>query len=459
MKKLQFLVVLAGLLLLAACGQTAADEPPTSIADIAGNVLATTTPAPPVEVDVFEHSFPVVRIETGGLGGQIERNTWTDAEITVTSDVAGYNFEDAAGRIRGRGNSTWWLFLDSKLPYRIRFDVAQPMLGSEHAARDWNFIASQSDKSLMRHYSAYHFSRLMGTMYYSPFARFVHLYLDDNYMGVYMLTDQIEQGPGRVELDHSENPAETGFLIELNMRVAEDEDAVENEDFIEVNGLLHEFRFPSGNLMTPAHIDYITDFLTHIDTMIMTEDENIFNYIDLASFVDFYIIRELYKCQDVGRFSVFMQLRGVGDDRRLEMGPVWDFDLSAGNAYYQGQPGHSLDGITHPYGYRPEGVWTAEENRWYRYLMRQPIFFDAVLERWAEVRENQFPALIDHINHTAQTYQQDFERNFMVWPILGQYVWPNPPEVVQIATFMGQVDYLTNFLTTRATWLEENFWR
>jgi len=32
------------------------------------------------------------------------------------------------------------------------------------------------------------------------------------------------------------------------------------------------------------------------------------------------------KNQDIGRFSVFMQIRGQGANRALEMGPLWDFN-------------------------------------------------------------------------------------------------------------------------------------
>jgi hypothetical protein len=399
--------------------------------------------------------FPSIHIN--GVNRQrIDRHIWMRGiTISVESEVDEFNFSDAPAAIRGRGNSTWGM---EKQPFRIRFGTPRPMLDAAHYATDWTLIANHSDKSFMRHYSAYYFSALLDTMDFSPYARFVHLYIDGAYRGVYQLSDQVEAGQGRAELTFHQDPRESEFLIELNMRAAYN-NAVEGIDFIRVNGLLYEFRFPRGNQLTAAHIEYAREFLSRIDTMIMETDYSIFNYIHLPSFVDYYIIRELYKCQDVGRFSVFMQIRGQGSERRLEMGPVWDFDISAGNTYYQGQRYHSLDGIAHLHGYGPRGVWAAIENRWFRMLMRNQQFFDAVVTRWEEVRENQFPALINHINFMAERYQLEFERNFERWPILGRFVWPNPRTVVEIDTFIGQVEYLTNFLETRAKWLEENFWR
>ena len=408
------------------------------------------------ETTIENWGFPSMYID--GINNQeIKRREWLrDINISIRNAGETYDFENAAGRIRGRGNSSWGM---EKRPFRIRFDrdYERPMLDSGYAARDWTLIASHSDKSLMRHYSAYHFSALLGSMEFFPFARFVHLYMDGEYQGVYMLSDQIGAGPGRADLTHSADPSESEFLIHLNMRAHYDY-AVDGVDFITVNGLQYDFRFPTGDDLTPEHKQYVIEHLTHIDNMIHSHDPQLFDYIDMPSFVDFYILNELYKDQDAGRFSVFMQIRGRGDNRRLEMGPVWDFDISLGNTYYQGEAYHSVDGLFNASGYRHHGIWMALENRWYRSLMLNPVFFDAVIERWETVREDQFLALIDHINFMATNYQKDFERNFERWPILGTRLWPNPPSVYLLNSFSGHVNHITNFLTFRAAWLEENLW-
>ena len=401
-------------------------------------------------------AFPSMHID--GIGAnEIHRREWLrDVNISISGAPAGQNFENAVGRIRGRGNSSWGM---EKRPYRIRFDnrYTREMLGAGYAARDWTLIASHQDKSLMRHYSAYHFSGLLGSIDFVPFARFVHLYMDGAYQGVYMLSDQIEGGPGRAELTWSPEPQDTEFLIQLNMR-AHYNNAIEGVDFITVNGSQYDFRFPRDEYLTPAHIQYVIDHLYHIDGLINARDDRVFDYICLDTFVDFYIINDLYKDQDAGRFSVFMQIRGTGDDRRLEMGPVWDFDIAAGNAYYQGEPWHSVDGLLNTSGYRYYGYWLSLEHRWYRQLMLNPTFFNAVVDRWEGVREDQFPALIGHIQFMASHYQADFERNFTRWPILGRYQWPNPQSNYRLRTFPAHVEYVTTFLQRRADWLSQNLW-
>jgi hypothetical protein len=145
-----------------------------------------------------------------------------------------------------------------------------------------------------------------------------------------------------------------------------------------------------------------------------------------------------------------MQIRGQGDNRRLEMGPVWDFDVSAGNTYFQGRNREdNPDREYYPYYYSPHGLWAAWTNRWFRSLMHNPIFFDAVASRWNEIRDVEIWATINHIQYMSQQYQYAFERNFERWPIMGEFVWPNPDRVVAIDTFQGQVDYLVEWLEIR----------
>jgi hypothetical protein len=46
------------------------------------------------------------------------------------------------------------------------------------------------------------------------------------------------------------------------------------------------------------------------------------------------------------------------------------------------------------------------------------------------------------------------QRNFTVWPILGQYVWPNPGPIP--TTYAGEVQELKNFMLGRWLWMDQN---
>ena len=82
------------------------------------------------------------------------------------------------------------------------------------------------------------------------------------------------------------------------------------------------------------------------------------------------------------------------------------------------------------------------------------MFAEATAERWLEIRDNEVLQMMARINHLATVYEEQFERNFERWNIMGRYVWPNPPIVTRINTFRGQVDYLLWFIQERMIWMD-----
>ena len=387
-------------------------------------------------------SFPSVHINTNL---PISRDFWNDASVTLSNTDEHFMFFAERGRIRGRGNSSWDM---EKAPFRIRFNRPQTMLDSNHAAQDWTFIPNHSDKSLLRNYSAYFLASKLDGMDFAPFARFVDVYFNGEYQGVYMLCIQVEAGDGRAVLEYNSDPALSEYLIEMNHRINFEPDSVEGVTFVTVNERHYDILYPRSPHLHAGHVRYIRNFLTTVDDLIHAHDDSVFDFTDINSFVDFYIVQELYKNLDVGYASVFMQIKGSENERKLYMGPVWDFDISAGNAYFQGR--HSEDDIyPYEYGYSPHGLWVAWTNRWFTNLMMMPEFFDAVTARWNEIVDYQIRETIEHIEFTALTYEEAFERNFERWHILGEEVWPNPQEVTEIDTFLGQVEYLVSWLEER----------
>ena len=407
----------------------------------------------------------------------VERTLWIDSLFTMTNPDGEVDFEDRIGRIRGRGNSSWWQpDLHEKRPLRIRFDWDSddrdtrnrewPMADSEHAARDWVLIANHSDKSLLRNYSAYYLGGLLDSMYWSPFARSLHLYVNGEYMGIYMLADERDVGPNRAQLTANSDPAISEYLIELDWRNYRD-GAVEGVDFIRVNtsptgprpgsppshvgaGVfdrdhLYDFRFPDDDVLTAAHLDYVQTFLTRVGLALrsgnMAEIESL---VDIDSLIDFYLVQELYQNVDAGFSSVFMQIRGQGENRRLELGPLWDFDVAAGNA----------DWLSNQTPYR-----LYVSNRWYwaRALHDTPELRARMVERWNDIFKDAAGEMFAHVREKAERYEIAFERNFIRHEIMGRRIWPNPPQVVEIDTFMGQVDYLLDFLERRLNYLDGVF--
>jgi hypothetical protein len=122
------------------------------------------------------------------------------------------------------------------------------------------------------------------------------------------------------------------------------------------------------------------------------------------------------------------------------MGPVWDFDISAGNIDYAGCDD-------------PEG-WHVRYSAWFSRLFEDEAFEAEFAERWNYVKKNNLPGMFSLIDETAKTLTQAQAANFAKWPILGSYVWPNAPGFEQRVTYESEVKYLIDWLQKRIDWMD-----
>jgi len=122
------------------------------------------------------------------------------------------------------------------------------------------------------------------------------------------------------------------------------------------------------------------------------------------------------------------------------MGPLWDFDLAAGNANYNS-------------AFQTSG-WHVHDAPWFSRLFEDPAFAARVRQIWNEIKADQIPAMFQSITADATTLQQGQLNNFQRWPILESYVWPNYKIP---GSYAGEADYLRTWLTARVAWMDSQF--
>ena len=369
----------------------------------------------------------------------LHRHEWRDGYVSLTG-AGEHSFDPVDARIRGRGNSTW-RYMGEKRPLRFRFSTPQPMFGTEYAARDWTLIANAMDFSLMRNASAYFLGSLLSGFDFTPGHWFVHLYMDGEYRGVYMLSDQVQVLDGRVNLTAHDDPTLSEYFLEWCRHPKSDEDVYFRVGFY---GVPFEMTYPDP--ASPAHVYFANDFMNQVDDAFRSLNFHALeNLIDLHSFVDFYLVNEFFKNSDSGFSSLFFQIRQSPQGPRLFAGPLWDFDQSSGGSFAHGW-------FT---DYRPERLWAAITNHWFLSLVRMPQTREMIADRWREIREDEIPALLSFVENFTAFYRPCLERNFERWPDkLGNYLWRTPPSVSAIATHEGQVEYLLNWFRRRVIWMD-----
>ena len=167
-------------------------------------------------------------------------------------------------------------------------------------------------------------------------------------------------------------------------------------------------------------------------------------FIDAGSFIDHHLLVEVSKNVDGFRFSTFYHLDRGG---KLHLGPLWDLNLSFGNA-------HSYE------CYRPEGwLWPHLDNEGYSYFRRlfeDPDFAQRYADRWAELRANVFDTsnVLARVDRIAAQLNEAQRRNFVRWPILGEEIKPN---YFVGTNYTAEIAWMKDWIAGRLDWMERQF--
>ena len=239
-------------------------------------------PSPEVEAEPF---VPVISIDVKGGGGIESKEEYVKVNVTIqeTEDIV----YSAAGRAKGRGNATWGY---EKKPYKIKFDEKLGVLGFA-ANKEWVLLAEYCDKSLMRTAYMCELARTVGLPYPIHY-RHVNLYLNGKYMGIYVLTDQVEKKSHRVDIE------DDGFLFENDNYFWE-----EPLNFMtDHRQYWYTFKYPDpedGEIVSgDKNYRFITGFMNDFEAALYGDafkDPEIGyrKYIDVEAFAKWFLVQEL----------------------------------------------------------------------------------------------------------------------------------------------------------------------
>jgi hypothetical protein len=167
-------------------------------------------------------------------------------------------------------------------------------------------------------------------------------------------------------------------------------------------------------------------------------------YIDPDSFIDHHLLVEVTKNVDGFRFSTFFYKDRGG---KINMGPVWDWNLSFGNA-------------SGKQGYMPEHwLWPQLDDQqysWFRRLFEDPDFAQRYVDRWAQLRTNIFATsnVFGRIDAMAAQLKEAQARNFAKWEIMGVDISPN---YFVGGTYAEEIDWMKEWTGKRLAWIEAQF--
>jgi hypothetical protein len=196
---------------------------------------------------------------------------------------------------------------------------------------------------------------------------------------------------------------------------------------------------------------YVTEFETALDGPNFKDPQLGYRpYIDILSFIDYFIITEISRDLDGYRCSVYFHKDKDSNGGKLIASPLWDYNLGFGNGNFMDAfktEGWTDDGIGN-------GDWGGGECVfWWDRLMEDLYYVNHVKARWKELRKEKFSNanILAFIDSCENLLSQAQVRNFQKFNILNKNVWPN---AYVGGSYAAEVDYLKNWITERLYWLD-----
>lgn len=326
--------------------------------------------------------------------------------------------------IKGRGNATWNL---NKKPYILQLHEASAILGM-NAAEKWILLSNSTDVSNIRNKLVYAFAEKTG-LYWTPDCEYVDLYLNGEYAGLYLLTEKIEISEARLDLN------ESTYLFSIETAVETSRPSNLGNHFSTESGQTIEVTNPAN--LTNEEMDDFHAYIQSVDNSILNGSSDLFDKIDLDSWVRKYLIEEIFVNLDSGLNSQYFY-RDEGFSSKIFAGPIWDYDHTLGN--------QSAIAIQNPACFYASAAQKAPvwNTPWYAALYHNEAFYQRLVELY---QSEYLPLLNDLINHEINVLSDKVERaavnNNIRWASLFE----------ERRTFQEDVRYIQNFLKERIDFL------
>lgn len=323
---------------------------------------------------------------------------------------------------------------------------------------DWILYGCYPDKTLMRNEITYTLFGLMRP--YSPRYVYCELVINGQYMGVYTLMERIKRDKNRVDiakLDNDDNAGDSltgGYIIKVDKLTGSSSTPWTSPYQNKLKFLYHD---PEYSEMSTIQRNYIKNYVIAFENAVYGPNfkDTVLGYrpyINTGTFVDFMIMQELGRTVDGYRSSSFMYKDKDSKGGKLSCGPMWDFNLSFGNANYC----DAYDTTGWQYNFASScPTFSTEPPEWWPRLLQDTTFSNELQCRWQSLRSTILKTsyINNWIDSTALYLNESQQRNFTKWPILGVFVNWN---YFVGNTYQEEIDYLKWWFESRSLYMDAN---
>lgn len=379
-------------------------------------------------------NLPTMFMETDS--GTVE-HIWADktveenGKMRLFSSDGEFLYGGGLNGVKARGNYSFAHY--DKKPFSLTFKEEVSLLGLG-TGQKYVLLSNASDPTLVRNDIARRLEEALEAEY-NNVGRFVDLYANGDYMGIYYLCESIDIGYDRIDVSNLEAQMDLiygksnyesfedyetdsshakkldeglvditgGYLLEREFEDRYRLEYAENPSGFITDGKEH-FIVKSPMYCSAEQIEYLRNYMNQAEEAILSPEgickatnKYYDEYIDVNSFVKKYLVEEITKNYDAGISSTFFYKDSDSVDSRIKAAPIWDCDMSLGSylewmAYFCEDP----EGITklslHP-----------SSSPWYEALYQKEEYYQKVQEYYAD---KAVPFLDDLVESGLEAYEQ-----------------------------------------------------
>lgn len=433
-----------------------------------------------------------------------------DAENNLLLDMV-----EAQVKVRGNWTTTY-----DKKALRIKFTETQNMLGLNEGAKtkNWLLLAEYKDASMMRNKTALSIAReiLKEDELYASDAEFVEVWINNNYWGIYLLTEMQQINLDRVNITEAEKDytgTDIGYFMELDGYYANESelqqfyvDYADNAELIPFDGnngsgktmkcLKENEKDPKkeigisikNDIYSKEQRDFIASYVNNVyrimyeaaynneayvfdseynkikKTTDISPREAIEKVVDTKSLVDMYILSELTCDADIYWSSFYMSVDfGADGNKKLTFEAPWDFDSAMGNKdrCADGQGFYAANIVPDVNG-GPDGNGEYETiNPWLAVLVYEDWYQEMIKDKWTSVYDNGvFKRALDMIEEDKTKHSEEFSRNYYRWNNIiknDSFAMELSEEAARCKTHTKAVNFLSKWLNDRVDFLNQHW--
>lgn len=421
-------------------------------------------------VSLDSTNLPIIIISTNGNVINDYDKVTADMKIIANPNGRKNRVTDAATNyngkigieIRGATSASY-----PQTPYNIETrdetgnDLKVPLLNMPRES-DWVLISNYNDKVFMRNILAFQLFNKMG--HYASRTRLCEVIVNNSYRGVYVMAEKIKRDSGRVDIakltqtDNYGDDVTGGYIFKIDTHGTND---YWTSRFIPKPGTTVQFvyHYPKPDEITTEQKNYIRLFVNDFETALNGTSfaDPVVGYkafIDVNSFIDYFIIQEISRNVDgYKKSSYFHKDKQSKNGGLLHAGPVWDFDWAWKDIWDCPEFDHD-DGSGWAYRILNCNKWPFPP-AWMNRLLLDYGFADKLIKRYRELRTNILSDvyLFHQIDSLSALVNEAKDRHYKVYSITDS---PAPEMAPQPTTYEGQVVKFKGWIAERLAWLDNN---